>query len=39
MRRRRSSARDRLEHDLAIGRLNDDGTILMFPTRRPNQTT
>jgi len=25
------------EHDLAIGRLNDDGTILMLPTRRPNQ--
>ena len=25
------------EHDLAIGRLNDDGTILLLPTRRPNQ--
>lgn len=25
------------ERDLAIGRLNDDGTILLLPTRRPNQ--
>ena len=25
------------ERDLAIGRLNDDGSILLLPTRRPNQ--